>query len=450
MNKSIWSDTKINHSYSSLEKDIETDILIIGGGITGVNILYQLKDKDVILVERNRIGMATTLNTTGKLTYLQDILTKIKDKNKFDLYLKSQIYALDEIKKVINNNHIICNLELTKSYLFTNKDNEINKLKKLKEYLENNDIDVNENKLKIVENKYSISVDNTYLFNPIKYIDGLLDNIDKTKIYENTNITLIKKKDNYYICSTGNNKIKCNKVILANHYPYFLKPYFFPLKSSIEKSYIIEYKNNIENTSLINISKPVTSIRTYQNNIIYLSSSDILCNNLNDNDFLNRIIHKVDYVWTNNDIVTDDYIPYIGYIDKNMIIATGYNAWGMLNSFLSGIIIKDLIEEKENEYIKLFNPKRNRNTHILKNTYYSIKGYIKGNMKNDKIKYKKINGKKVMIYENNIVKRRCPHMKCKLLFNEIENTFDCPCHGSRFDKTGKVIKGPSKYDINIE
>ena len=71
-NRSIWSDTKINKIYPSISNDITTDILIIGGGITGINILYNLKDMDVILVERNKIGSGVTLNTTGKLTYLQD------------------------------------------------------------------------------------------------------------------------------------------------------------------------------------------------------------------------------------------------------------------------------------------------------------------------------------------------------------------------------------------
>ena len=71
-NRSIWSDTKINKNYKKLSSDIKTDILIIGGGITGINILYNLKDEDVILVERNKIGSGVTLNITGKLTYLQD------------------------------------------------------------------------------------------------------------------------------------------------------------------------------------------------------------------------------------------------------------------------------------------------------------------------------------------------------------------------------------------
>ena len=121
-NKSIWSDTKISKNYSCVSNDINTDILIIGGGMTGVNILYNLKDKDVILVERNKIGSGVTLNTTGKLTYLQDNIynniIKNYDEKKASLYLKSQIEAIDIIRNIIESNNIECDFNKKKSYVF--------------------------------------------------------------------------------------------------------------------------------------------------------------------------------------------------------------------------------------------------------------------------------------------------------------------------------------------
>ena len=204
-NRSIWSDTKINRNYKELSSDIKTDILIIGGGITGINILYNLKDEDVILVERNKIGSGVTLNTTGKLTYLQDNIynniIKNYDKKTASLYLKSQIEAIEIIKEIINNNYIECDFTKTKSYVFTDKKEDIENIKLLKQFLEKNNIKVYENDMKVLKCLYSISVDDTYHFNPIKYIDGLLNLIDKNKIYENTSIIDIKYKDNKYLSS---------------------------------------------------------------------------------------------------------------------------------------------------------------------------------------------------------------------------------------------------------
>ena len=428
-NYSIWNETKIKN-YPNLNEDKNIDILIIGGGITGINILYQLKDKDVILVERNKIGQGVTLNTTGKLTYLQDNIYNniIKNYNeeKASLYLKSQLLALNEIKNIIKNNNIKCDFEKIKSYVFTNNNKDIGNIKILKKFLINNNIKVYENDIPILKYKYSISVDDTYLFNPIKYIDELLKNIDN-KIYENTNIEKIERKNNKYICYTKNNKIICNKVVLATHYPYFIYPYFFPLKGYIEKSDIISYKKKINNISLISYSKPTISIRTYKDNIIYLFNSHNICNYKKI-----KLKNNIEYVWSNSDIITNDYLPYIGYIKDNLIIATGFNTWGMTNSLLSGIIIKDLILNKNNEYIKLFDPKRNKKiSRIISDSCSSIKGYIEG------IKYSNI-------------KTKCPHAKGKLIYNKIENTYDCPCHGSRFDINGKCINGPSNKDVQIK
>lgn len=463
-NRSIWSDTKINKSYPSISSDINTNILIIGGGITGINILYNIKDKDVILVERNKIGSGVTLNTTGKLTYLQDNIynniIKNYDEEKASLYLKSQLEALDIVKKIISSNNIECDFTKTKSYIFTDNKDDIKNIKKLKEFLEKNKIKVYENDLSILKCLYSISVDNTYLFNPIKYMNGLLNLIDDNKIYENTNILNIEQKDNKYICSTKNNKIICNKVVLATNYPYFIYPYFFPLKCSLEKSYLISYKKNIDNVSLISYKDPVTSIRNYKDNIIYLGETHKLSDKVDDKKHFNKLLDKIDkkpeYIWSNIDIITNDYIPYIGYIKKNFIIATGYNTWGMTNSIISGKIVSDLINIKKNEYIQLFDPKRSKKKiKMISDSLSTLKGYYEGFInKNSKVKYSKINGVDVIIYKEDdkeyIVKRKCPHAKCNLIFNEIEKTFDCPCHASRFDLQGNPIKGPSKYSIKIK
>lgn len=463
-NRSIWSDTKINRNYKELSSDIKTDILIIGGGITGINILYNLKDEDVILVERNKIGSGVTLNTTGKLTYLQDNIynniIKNYDEKTASLYLKSQIEAIEIIKEIINNNHIECDFTKTKSYVFTDKKEDIENIKLLKQFLEKNNIKVYENDMKILKYLYSISVDDTYHFNPIKYIDGLLNLIDKNKIYENTSIIDIKYKDNKYLCSTKNNKIICNKIVLATHYPYFIYPYFFPLKCFLEKSYLVSFKEEIDNISLISYNKPTISMRNYKDNVIYLSETHGLCNKVDDkmhfNNLLNKIDKKPDYIWSNIDIITNDYMPYIGYMKKDFFISTGYNTWGMTNSVLSGKIISDLIHNKKNEYVKLFNPKRSKKKlRMVSDTFSTLKGYYEGfTNKNSKIKYTRVNGIDAMIYKEDdkeyIVKRKCPHAKCNLLLNEEELTFDCPCHASRFDLEGNAIKGPSKYNIKIK
>ena len=107
-NISIWKDLNNLNSYPSLNSNKEVDCLIIGGGITGASCLYHLKDcnLNVILVEQSKIAMATTANSTGKLSFLQnDLIDKIRKNFNEDvasLYLKSQLEAISIAKNIIN------------------------------------------------------------------------------------------------------------------------------------------------------------------------------------------------------------------------------------------------------------------------------------------------------------------------------------------------------------
>ena len=180
-----------------------------------------------------------------------------------------------------------------------------------------------------------------------------------------------------------------------------------------------------------------------------------------------HLSEKIKYYWFNYDVVTNDSMPIIGYLQKDnndLLIGTGYNSWGMTNGSLAGKILSDLVLEKENKYSEIFDPNRVFNVNKLINyfSYNIINGYnyiLSKVNKNPKF-YKNVeireeNGIKYGVYTDEkgkeyIVYNLCPHMKCSLIFNTVDKTWDCPCHGSRFDIKGKVIKGPSTYDISVD
>ncbi len=435
---SIWLDNKYK-SYPKLTRNKKVDVLIIGGGITGISTLYNLKDSNlkVALVEQNKIGYSTTGKSTGKLTFLQnDLLDKIRNKcddKTASKYLKSQLDAIDKVTKVIKKEKISCNLEEVDSYLYTNNTNEIENIKDLERFLKANSIKVYNDKAKLLESKYTINVKNTYIFNPIKFIHGLIKETDD--IYEDTSIKKIEKKDNIYICHTEKNTIEAKYVVIASHYPYFTIPYLFPMKTSLEKSYLSASRYKIEPFSLISYSNPFISMRTYEDYLVYLSNSHSVNTDTCDKKNFNELLKKIrdlnlepEYLWSNIDVMTNDGMPIIGTLKDNILIATGYNTWGLATSFLAGTIIKDIITNKENEYINLFDP--NRVSLSLGSIIKSLGGYIKG-MKNG-------------------TEYTCPHLGCKLIYNEIEKAFDCPCHGSRFDEQGKCISAPANKNIKID
>ncbi len=472
---SMWLDDVKFPEYEALNENIDIDVLIIGGGITGLNVAHQLMNSNlkVCIIDKNRIAKGITARTTGKITYLQDnIYSKLKDNAK--LYYQSQIEAINMIKKNIKKYDIDCDFKQSKSILFAKNNRETNKIKSEAKILEQLGISYSENINIPINNIYNIGVNNTYVFHPLKYlyaIQNVLIN-NNIKIYENTAALKISKKEDKYIIYCNNKEITAKYVVIASHYPYFLKPMFMPFKSYIERSYIAaSLVNSKKNISGINIEKPIESFRYHNNYFIYLANTHKLCNKINYKNNYNNLMRncinaglKPQYLWTNHDLITIDNLPYIGFIDNNLLLATGYNTWGMTNATIAGKIISDLIIKNDSLYKKLFDPFRNKSISALKYPLYlsyNVKSFVENKLVKNKswyknnVKFIKINGDNLAIYidknnEKHIVYNKCPHLGCSLVFNEVEKTWDCPCHGSRFDIDGRCIIGPSNNNISYK
>ena len=427
------------------------------------------------MIDRNKCGYGTTGKSTAKITYLQeDIYGKIKDtlgEKIAQEYLKSQICAVELIQDIVEEYKIDCDFRKVSSYIFTNKNENIKLIQNEYEFLKDRKVEAG--LVKEVpfneECKLAIKVGDTYTFNPLKYID-YFKKLYQSQIYENSKLESFRKVNDYYECLVNGKIVKCKYLVIATHYPYFLKNVMLPIKSYIETSFIGAKKVKEEKLiSAINVDNPTISLRYYQNKdinyLIYLLNSKKSANIEDFKTYFKDLKDKggFTYLWTNNDIITNDYMPLIGTIDKDnsLIIATGYNTWGFTNGTMAGLVIKDTILNNYNPFISLFKPKRGINFKKLKrgleDGYGNIKAIVKSNnnVNNKNIVGKTIDGKKVWIYKDDmgkehIVLSKCPHLKCGIVFNETEKTWECLCHGSRFDIDGKCINGPSNYDITFK
>ena len=474
INKSIWLDENFN-KLKSVNSNLKTDVLVIGGGITGLSALYQLnKNKfKVLLVEKNICGMGVTSKSTAKITYLQEKIymniRKLESEVVARKYLNSQVDAIKLLVDIIKKENIKCGLKKVDSILFTR--NNFDKLKDEYKFLKHSKVSVKLDDIKELNDILSIRAFDTYVFNPFKYINGL-KKLLSDYIYEESKVERIEKKDGFYLCYVNGFCIKTKYVIIATHYPYFIYPFLLPMKSHIEVSYLgaVKVKKDFP-ISAINIDEKCISLRYYSNKksnyLIYLYGSYVGSSVKNIEDNFNDLIknYPFEYVWSNKDIITSDYRPFIGRVykdDDTFLIACGYNTWGMTNATIAGVILNDIVIKKHNKYIKLFDPNRcfnlNKIANFPINLFNSAKSYLssgKTNQNNKSIMYDKINGKDVAIYvdeyeKRHVVLNKCPHMKCGLLFNSVEKTWDCMCHGSRFDIDGNCIEGPSNFDIKYK
>lgn len=480
-NKPIWLDKIEFNKTKALDKDISVDVLIIGAGITGLSAAYHLRNSNlnICVVDQNLAAHGVSARTTGKLTFLQEnIYSKLKDNAK--KYYESQRDAIDMVEKIVKDEKIDCNFKKVDSYVYTNKDSDINKINQEEQMLDKIGVkyEAIDNLPNNLECKYGIKVSNTAVFHPVKYLNALKEIIIKNKIniYENSSVLSINKKDDTYVCKVNNNTVTAKKVIVASHYPFFLFPLFMPIRVSMERSYLsASVIDKTKPFSSITVVKPTKSARYHEDNekyFIYVTDSHNLCGNTNYKEkFINLIsdLYNMNlepkYIWSNQDIITEDSLPYIGYIEDSLLIATGYNTWGMTNGSIAGKILSDLVLKKDNKYKDLFDPKRNRKlTSLIKYPLHistNAKSFIENKVIKNKVWYPnsvfftKIKNKNVAIYIDNkgkehIVYNLCPHMKCSLVFNEVEKTWDCPCHGSRYDIDGKCIFGPSNKDIGFK
>ena len=478
---SIWEENNPIKNEKKEEIKTDLDILIIGAGITGLTTAYFLKDtnKKIAIIDKNTIGSGITAKTTAKVTYLQknvySTLNKSFNKQVSKAYLNSQLEAITLMKDIIEKENIKCDLEKCDSYIFTHKKSNIKKIKKEKEILEEFGIKVTlEDKLPLtnIPTLLSLKVNNTYTINPLMYLEGLRKSINKKiDIYENILAKNITYHDNKFYIETNKDVFMAKSVIISCWYPFFIKPGFIPIKTYIKREYVnVTRLENMDHFTAINIDSNLSSIRFYKDYIIYGSNSHRLTEKIDYEknydksikEFKNIFHKEPTYTWMNQDIMSNDNLPLIGRVNdnKNLLIATAYNAWGMTNSTIAGKILSDLIMGKDNKYEYLFSPREINKTSIINSligSFHYAKAYIQTfidkNIGNNKqVKTIKINGKYHGIYYDNenkkhIINLTCPHMKCNLVFNNYEKTWDCPCHGSRFDIDGNIINGPSKEKI---
>lgn len=466
MNKSIWGYDKENYNYT--KKNIDCDVLIIGGGMCGITTALMLLDSDkkVVLIDANRVGSGITNKTTGKISVMQEYnYQKISNISK-DLaytYMHSQVYAVKKLVRLIDKYNIPCDLNKNYSYLFTNSNDNIKKIINEKNLLDK------VLKCEIIDRLpngypclYGIKSDHSFVFNPIKYI-SFIKNLCKNKIdiYEYTRVLSITRKLDYFLVKTNKNKITAKKVIICTHYPILVKKLFFPLVTSITKEYVVcGETNDVHNSNMICNDGNVVSMRYYKDNMIYAGGNDLLGGKLNHKKNINNVIkdfkrhfnYPIKYAWYNYDITSTDYLPIIGEVEKNIFVATAFNKWGMTNSVLAASILSDLIKEKKNKYVDVFSIKRKSliNSSCFKNMFDNVVTYFKPKKKD--ITYEYIDGIKYAVYTDSDgvshkIIDKCPHLGCGLIFNFVDKTWDCPCHGSRYDINGKVIHGPSSSSI---
>ena len=502
MEKSLWEVECNATDFPILNKNEKADVCIIGGGIAGAVTAYLLvkEGKKVIVLEKNKVGTGVTSKSTAKLTSQHGLFYKyLEDKAGIDFakkYLMSNEEGISLAKEIINKEKIQCDYEEKNAYVFATNEMELDKIKEEVDVLNRRGYDAEfVEKLDIPVEKClgGIKFKNQGQFNSMKYTVELFDRIVKYggKVFENSKVINIEKLNKVYRVSTDQYDVFADSVVICTHYPIKNFPGMYFTKMYQDKSYVIAVdlkdKNGIEkltNGMFIQSCNPVISFRTasYEDNkllIIAGSGHRTGQNDGNNNDsYLNLENYiksyfpnaEVKFRWSTEDCISLDKVPYIGKFSNllpNMYVATGFKKWGMSTSHVAGKIICDEILERKNEYAEIYRATRlepikniKEFGNMLRESTYSlvINKLKKAPDEFDNIKIGDggiidFDGEKVGIYKREdgavfAVKPVCKHLGCLVSWNNLEKTWDCPCHGSRYDYSGKVITEPTVEDLD--
>jgi glycine/D-amino acid oxidase-like deaminating enzyme/nitrite reductase/ring-hydroxylating ferredoxin subunit len=490
-----WRDSFDVDTFPALDKDIDVDVAIIGGGISGITTAYRLSEEGVkvALLEADVLLNGTTGHTTAKITAqhgaVYDEFLSHLGEEKAKLYYDAATDAMKFIQTLVNEQQIDCDFSTEDAYLYTTTNRGVSKLEQ--EFQAYKRLGLPGELVQSIPLnlpvKAALVMKDQAQFHPLKYLSFLVGKIKENGglIFEQTVAEDIKEGHRPIVITKQGPKVTANSVVVASHFPFYDGGGLYFSRMYVERSYVLAAKvpeGECPNGMYLNVDSPSRSLRYTMRDGEKLAI--IGGEEHKTGQGINTKLHydaleqygmelfstiQIEYRWSAQDIVTLDKVPYIGKISRmhpNIFVASGYRKWGMTNGTMAGLLISDLILKRENRYEVLYRPSRfiadpsikhffSQNADVAKQL---LKGKFDKSHKHlddigkDEAAIVTVNGKRAGAYRDQegqlyLVDTTCTHMGCEVHWNAGERSWDCPCHGSRYAPCGDVLEGPTKKPL---
>lgn len=431
MINSVWVGDAQIPNFPCLTHDLNTDVLIIGGGLAGLLCAHKLAADgvDYALIESDKICHGVTRNTTAKITsqhgYIFEKLVREFGTELAHLYWDANEMAVKQyftLAKTMN-----CDFELKDNFIYS-----VNSAAKLEKEL--NALEQIRIPAEFVQElplpfpvAGAICVRKQAQFNPLKFASEISKGLN---IYENTRACTFE--GNTVITNRG--KITASKIIVATHFPILNKHGSYFLKMYQQRSYVLAL-NHAQDVNGMYLDAEPNGLSFRNDGKTLLVGGGGHRTGKQGGGWAELVSFTKRYYpdavetcrWATQDCMTLDGIPYIGQYSKqtpDLYVSTGFNKWGITSSMVSAMVLSDLVQGKENPYTAVFSPSRTvLRPQLLTNIFESTVNLLTP------------------------TKPRCPHLGCALKWNAPEHSWDCPCHGSRFTDTGKLLDNPATDEL---
>lgn len=457
---------------SAVEK--HWDVIVIGAGMAGILTAWYLQQerKQVLVLEAKEVASGQTQNTTAKITSQHGLkyqkLIHTVGRKKALLYAQANEQAIDEYEKLIGSQKIDCDFERLPAYLYSKQKEDVLRkeaqaaaslgirarfMKGTEWYSGNSNTEKPEilhfhdkNDLAEIEKNFQIRgavyFENQAQFSPLKFISAIAKDLN---VLEHTEVLSVKGQR----VITKEQVFTAEKIVMATHYPFRNVPGFYFLRQHQERSYVLALEGCKPIHSMYyGIDANGLSLRQAGEYLLLGGSSHRTGKNKAGGayEFLeNAALHNfpegtIKAKWSAQDCMPHDGIPFIGKFSvftPHLYVAAGFQKWGMSTSMVAAMLLRDEICGCANPYKTVFRPwrlnLRASIANLLSDIWVSICGLSKGFIR---IFYRKA--------------PRCPHMGCALTWNPDEKSWDCPCHGSRFDEHGRLLDNPAQNNLDTE
>ena len=492
-NISLWVDSAPQLLFEPLSDGIEVDVAVIGAGIVGVTAASLLKKagKRVAVIEMDKILRGTTGYTTAKITSGHSLkYQELSSKHGREVarsYAEANESALAHITSMVDDDGIDCDLERRPNFVYCLEEQDVSKVQEEAEAAVEAGLDatfVTQTGLPFPV-AGAVRLENQAQFHPLKYLVHLARQIPGSGsfIFEDTRATGVTEGEPSVV-TTDRGTLRARNVIVATNYPFLDRGFFFP-RVHPKRSYCIAgpIDPSKDPQGMYISTEPSYSVRTAPHAggmLLIVGGGGHGVGQEYDTDERYADLERwaaerfgmtdVRYRWSTQDGATVDELPYIGTLrrgSEHVFVATGFGKWGMTNGTLSAMLISDLILGRANPWAETFDPHRltvaasaqkfaTENlkvaTHFVKDRVVHPQERAFEELGNGEASVERVGLQQVAGYrddggELHAVSAVCTHLGCIVAWNPAEKSWDCPCHGSRFDHEGKVLQGPAVKDL---
>lgn len=468
--------------------DMRCDVAVVGGGITGLTTALMLVEsgRSVCLVDQARITTGTSGHTTAKVTSLHHLIyAKLRARRGLDgarTYGAAMEAAKEKVAELAEG--IDCDLRRRPAYVYATRPGErtLLEVETRAALAAGMPASLQDDPPLPFATTGAMRFDDQVEFHPVKYLLGLADRIVSAggAIYENTRATAVTEEDDHCMVTTERGTIRAGHVVVGTLMPFLDRGLHFA-RAHASRSYVVTARvaSGQPDGMLQAVAAPKHSLRSvpYDGTELLLalgeshhagSSKATPERYAKVAEFVQRHwdVQSFEHRWSSQDYISDDSVPYIGPVNwrsKRVHIATGYTKWGLTGGTLAGMLINDAIAGRDNPWADTFSSTRIKPLgegprFMLEN------GRVGLRMVGDRVLHRagrqledlapgegglvSKDGQKVAGFRDregvlHAVSATCTHLGCQVAWNAAEESWDCPCHASRFTVDGEILNGPA-------